>query len=194
MRFMKLVFATNNKNKLYEVQKMIPSSIKLVSLQEINCQEDIEETALTLEGNARLKAIHVFENYGFSCFADDTGLEVEALNGQPGVFSARYAGEPVNAENNIDKLLKELEGKTNRKAQFRTSICLLLNNEEYYFDGICKGEITIERRGTNGFGYDPVFIPEGYACTFAEMSEIEKNKISHRGLAIKKLTEFLKSI
>lgn len=194
MRFMKLVFATNNKNKLYEVQKMIPSSIKLVSLQEINCQEDIEETALTLKGNARLKAIHVFENYGFSCFADDTGLEVEALNGQPGVFSARYAGEPVNAENNIDKLLKELEGKTNRKAQFRTSICLLLNNEEYYFDGICKGEITIERRGTNGFGYDPVFIPEGYACTFAEMSEIEKNKISHRGLAIKKLTEFLKSI
>ena len=194
MRFMKLVFATNNKNKLYEVQKMIPSSIQLVSLQDINCQEDIEETALTLKGNARLKAIHVFENYGFSCFADDTGLEVEALNGQPGVFSARYAGEPVNAENNIDKLLKELEGKTNRKAQFRTSICLLLNNEEYYFDGICKGEITIERRGTNGFGYDPVFIPEGYACTFAEMSEIEKNKISHRGLAIKKLTEFLKSI
>lgn len=191
---MKLVFATNNKNKLYEVQKMIPSSIKLVSLQEINCQEDIEETALTLEGNARLKAIHVFENYGFSCFADDTGLEVEALNGQPGVFSARYAGEPVNAENNIDKLLKELEGKTNRKAQFRTSICLLLNNEEYYFDGICKGEITIERRGTNGFGYDPVFIPEGYPCTFAEMSDIEKNKISHRGLAIQKLTEFLKSI
>lgn len=194
MRFMKLVFATNNKNKLYEVQKMITSSIQLVSLQDINCQEDIEETALTLKGNARLKAIHVFENYGFSCFADDTGLEVEALNGQPGVFSARYAGEPVNAENNIDKLLKELEGKTNRKAQFRTSICLLLNNEEYYFDGICKGEITIERRGTNGFGYDPVFIPEGYACTFAEMSEIEKNKISHRGLAIKKLTEFLKSI
>jgi XTP/dITP diphosphohydrolase len=190
---MELVFVTNNLHKLAEVQKMVPPSLKLVSLKEINCFEDIEETETTLEGNAKLKAFHVKSNYGYSCFADDTGLEVKSLGGRPGVYSARYAGEPANAENNIDKLLQELNGKTNRKAQFRTSICLLLEDKEYYFDGICKGKIISERRGTNGFGYDPVFVPEGFTTTFAEMTDEEKNKISHRGLAIQKLTNFLQN-
>ena len=190
---MELVFATNNLHKLTEVQNMVPTTIKIVSLKQINCFEDIAETETTLEGNAKLKAVHVKSNYGYSCFADDTGLEVESLDGKPGVYSARYAGEPANAKNNIDKLLLALNGKTNRKAQFRTSICLLVENKEYFFDGICKGEIILERRGTNGFGYDPVFVPEGYTTTFAEMTDEEKNKISHRGLAIQKLTNFLQN-
>ena len=192
-KIMELVFATNNLHKLTEVQNIVPTTIKIVSLKQINCFEDIVETETTLEGNAKLKAVHVKSNYGYSCFADDTGLEVESLDRKPGVYSARYAGEPANAENNIDKLLRALNGKTNRKAQFRTSICLLLEDKEYFFDGICKGEIISERRGTNGFGYDPVFVPEGYTTTFAEMTDKEKNKISHRGLAIQKLTNFLQN-
>ncbi|MAD97306.1 MAG: non-canonical purine NTP pyrophosphatase [Flavobacteriaceae bacterium] len=190
---MKLVFSTNNQNKLLEVQKMLPPEIELLSLKDIHCFDDVEETEDTLEGNAKLKANHIRDNYHVNCFSDDTGLEVEALNGRPGVYSARYAGEPANAENNIEKLLGELQGKTNRKAQFRTAICLNLNDEEFFFEGVCKGMIIDEKRGTKGFGYDPVFIPDGFDQTFAEMNEADKNRISHRGLAIQQLTDFLKS-
>lgn len=190
---MKLVFATNNLNKLKEVQEMLPESIELLSLKDIGCFEDIEETATTLEGNAKIKANHITENYQYNCFADDTGLEVEALNGDPGVYSARYAGEPVNAENNMQKLLDNLKGTSNREAQFRTSICLNLEGKQFLFDGICKGQILTERKGEKGFGYDPIFQPEGYESSFAQMSSIEKNKISHRGLAIEKLIDFLKN-
>lgn len=191
---MKLVFATNNQNKLQEVQSILPSHIDLLSLKDINCFDEIEETAETLDGNAKLKANYISRNFGVSCFSDDTGLEVEALGGRPGVYSARYAGEPVNAENNINKLLTELNGKSNRKAQFRTSICLNLGDKEYFFEGVCKGKIINEKRGKKGFGYDPIFVPDGYEQTFAEMSEIEKNKISHRGLAVAALVSFLKKV
>nr|WP_299034698.1 non-canonical purine NTP diphosphatase [uncultured Tenacibaculum sp.] len=191
---MKLVFATNNLNKLAEVQKMLPTTIELLSLKDINCFDDIEETATTLEGNAQIKANHISEKYGYNCFADDTGLEVSALNGAPGVYSARYAGEPTNAENNMQKLLKELHNQTNRDAQFRTSICLNLNGEQFLFDGVCKGKILSEKQGEQGFGYDPIFQPEGFKKSFAEMTAEEKNKISHRGLAIQQLVSFLKSI
>ncbi|MCH2032055.1 MAG: non-canonical purine NTP diphosphatase [Tenacibaculum sp.] len=190
---MKLVFATNNLNKLKEVQEMLPESIELLSLKDIGCFEDIEETATTLEGNAKIKANHITENYQYNCFADDTGLEVEALNGDPGVYSARYAGEPANAENNMQKLLDNLKVTSNREAQFRTSICLNLDGKQFLFDGICKGQILTERKGEKGFGYDPIFQPEGYESSFAQMSSIEKNKISHRGLAIEKLIDFLKN-
>lgn len=190
---MKLVFATNNLNKLKEVQEMLPESIELLSLKDIGCFEDIEETATTLEGNAKIKANNITENYQYNCFADDTGLEVEALNGDPGVYSARYAGEPANAENNMQKLLDNLKGTSNREAQFRTSICLNLEGKQFLFDGICKGQILTERKGEKGFGYDPIFQPEGYESSFAQMSSIEKNKISHRGLAIEKLIDFLKN-
>lgn len=190
---MKLVFATNNLNKLKEVQEMLPESIELLSLKDIGCFEDIEETATTLEGNAKIKANHITENYQYNCFADDTGLEVEALNGDPGVYSARYAGEPANAENNMQKLLDNLKGTSNREAQFRTSICLNLEGKQFLFDGICKGQILTERKGEKGFGYDPIFQPEGYESSFAQMSSMEKNKISHRGLAIEKLIDFLKN-
>lgn len=189
---MKLVFATNNLNKLAEVQKMLPNSIELLSLKDINCFDDIEETATTLEGNAQLKANYITEKFGLNCFADDTGLEVESLNGQPGVYSARYAGEPTDAEKNMQKLLFELKGKENRKAQFRTSICLNLNGKQFLFDGICKGKILTTKQGEKGFGYDPVFKADGYNQSFAEISFEEKNRISHRGLAIKKLVDFLK--
>ena len=191
---MKLVFATNNLNKLAEVQKMLPTTIELLSLKDINCFDDIEETATTLEGNAQIKANHISEKYGYNCFADDTGLEVSALNGGPGVYSARYAGEPTNAENNIQKLLNELHNQTNRDAQFRTSICLNLNGEQFLFDGVCKGKILSEKQGEQGFGYDPIFQPESYKKSFAEMTAEEKNKISHRGLAIQQLVSFLKSM
>ena len=191
---MKLVFATNNLNKLAEVQKMLPTTIELLSLKDINCFDDIEETATTLEGNAQIKANHISEKYGYNCFADDTGLEVTALNGAPGVYSARYAGEPTNAENNMQKLLNELHNQTNRDAQFRTSICLNLNGEQFLFDGVCKGQILPEKQGEQGFGYDPIFQPEGYKKSFAEMTAEEKNKISHRGLAIQQLVSFLKSM
>lgn len=188
---MKLVFATNNLNKLKEVQQMLPKHIQLLSLKEINCFDEIDETETTLEGNAKLKADYITQKFGYNCFADDTGLEVIALNGEPGVYSARYAGKPVNSKRNMEKLLSALENENNRDAQFRTAICLNLNNEQYLFEGICKGEILTTKKGEEGFGYDPVFQPEGYHLSFAEMSSEEKNKISHRGLAIRKLVEFL---
>ena len=191
---MQLVFATNNAGKLAEVQQMLPKTIQLLSLKDINCFDDIEETATTLEGNAQIKANYITEKYGYNCFADDTGLEVEVLNNEPGVYSARYAGEPANAENNMQKLLQELETKSNRDAQFRTSICLNLNGEQFLFDGICKGEILTQKHGEKGFGYDPVFKPENHEVSFAQMTAEEKNKISHRGLAIQKLVSFLSQL
>ncbi len=191
---MKLVFATNNLNKLAEVKKMLPKNIELLSLKDINCFDDIEETAITLDGNAKIKANHVTNKFNFNCFADDTGLEVESLNGAPGVYSARYAGEPSNSENNMQKLLTALNGKENRTAQFRTSICLNLNGKQFLFNGVCKGTILTKKHGEKGFGYDPIFQPQEFKQSFAEMSSEEKNTISHRGLAIKKLVEFLKSI
>ena len=188
---MKLVFATNNLNKLKEVQKMLPNFIELLSLKDINCFDEIEETATTLEGNAKIKANYISKKFGYNCFADDTGLEVEAINGEPGVYSARYAGEPANSENNMVKLLDALKKETNKKAHFRTSICLNLNDEQFLFDGICQGTILDKKHGETGFGYDPIFKPEGFNQSFAEMSSEEKNKISHRGLAIQKLVAFL---
>ncbi len=188
---MKLVFATNNLNKLAEVQKMLPKSIELLSLKDINCFDEIDETETTLDGNAKLKADYITHKFGYNCFADDTGLEVESLEGKPGVYSARFAGEPANSENNMQKLLSELQAKENRKAQFRTAVALNLNDEKFLFEGICKGYILTEKQGKKGFGYDPVFKPEGYNLSFAEMSFEEKNKISHRGIAIQKLVAFL---
>lgn len=187
------IFATNNKHKLSEIQSLAENSFELKSLADMNCFEDIPETADTLEGNALLKAEFVYNRFGKSCFADDTGLEVEALNGQPGVYSARYAGNNHDFEANIDKLLVELAGKTNRKARFRTVIALIINNKALYFEGIVDGVITTERKGEKGFGYDPVFLPEGFDKTFAEMTLDEKNAISHRARAVSKLVEYLKS-
>jgi XTP/dITP diphosphohydrolase len=188
---MTLVFATNNAHKLKEVQEMLPNSIQLVSLKDINCEDDIEETATTLEGNAALKADFITQKYGMNCFADDTGLEVAALQGKPGIYSARYAGEPSNAENNMQQLLHEMDGFTDRNAQFRTVICLNLDGNQYYFEGICKGTILTKKQGTQGFGYDPIFQPNGFEKSFAEMDPGDKNRISHRGLAIEKLVAFL---
>jgi len=188
---MKIVFATNNLNKLTEVQKMLPESIQLLTLKDINCFDDIDETETTLEGNAKLKANYITEHFGFSCFADDTGLEVDSLHGEPGVYSARYAGQENDSEKNMQKLLSELKNTSNRNAQFRTAVVLNLNNEQFVFEGICKGTILTEKSGEKGFGYDPVFKPEGYTTSFAEMTSEEKNAISHRGIAIRKLVEFL---
>lgn len=190
-KLMKLVFATNNLNKLKEVQEMLPNSIQLLSLKDINCFDEVEETETTLEGNAKLKADYITKKFGYHCFADDTGLEVESLNGKPGVYSARYAGEPANAENNMLKLLTALKNKENRKAQFRTAICLNLDGKQFIFEGVCKGEILTEKQGNKGFGYDPIFKPQGFTESFAQMNSNDKNKISHRGLAIKQLVEFL---
>lgn len=190
----KLVFATNNAHKLEEVAAILGEQIELLSLNDINCHTDIAETAETLEGNAWLKASFIYKNYGLDCFADDTGLEVETLNGAPGIYSARYAGdEGHNSQANMLKLLQELEGKENRKAQFRTAISLIINGKEYLFEGIIKGEIIKEKRGDSGFGYDPIFKPQGYEKTFAELGNDIKNKISHRALAVNKLCEFLRS-
>ena len=191
---MKLVFATNNLHKLKEVQEMLSNSIEVLSLKDIGCFEDIEETESTLEGNAKLKADYITEKYGFDCFADDTGLEVEALDGKPGVYSARYAGEHGNAEKNMEKLLNELQNKSNRKAKFRTIIALNLTNKQYLFEGICDGEILNEKTGVKGFGYDPIFKPRNASCSFAEMNSEEKNIISHRGIAIQELVQFLNSL
>ena len=177
---MQLVFASNNKNKIIEIQSMLPKSIQILSLGDIGCAEEIPETADTIEGNAILKANYITSNYGYDCFADDTGLEVDALNGEPGVFSARYAGEQRNAEDNMDKLLLNLTGKTNRNSQFKTVITLNLNAKQYLFTGIARGEITLEKKGSHGFGYDPIFQPENYQETFAELPLETKNKISHR--------------
>lgn len=188
---MKLVFASNNKNKIQEIQALVPSVIQIVSLEEIGCTEDIPETADTIEGNAILKANYVTEKYGYDCFADDTGLEVEALNGAPGVYSARYAGEQKDANDNMDKLLSELKDKTNRKANFKTVIALNLNGNQNLFTGIINGKIIEEKIGTNGFGYDPIFVAEGFDKTFAELTMEEKSTISHRGIAVKELILFL---
>ena len=183
----KFVFATNNAHKLEEVTAILGDKIELLSMKDIHCHADIPETADTLEGNALLKARYIFENYNMDCFADDTGLEVEALNGAPGVYSARYAGDAHNSEANMRKLLQDMEGIENRKAQFRTVFALIINGKEHLFEGIVKGEITKHRCGSSGFGYDPVFIPEGYTQTYAEMGNTLKNKISHRAVATDKL-------
>ena len=189
---MKLVFATNNKHKLDEVRKITSRHpVEIVSLAEINCFDDIPETADTLEGNALQKAHYIQEKFGLNCFADDTGLEVEALNNAPGVYSARYAGPGHDSEANMKKLLHEMEGKENRKARFRTVIALVWNGKTYTFDGIVNGTITTTKRGENGFGYDPIFIPEGYEQTFAELGNDIKYQISHRAKAVEKLDEFL---
>lgn len=189
---MKLVFATNNKHKLEEVRSILGDRVEVLSLNDINCHDDIPETAETLQGNALIKARYIYNKYGIDCFADDTGLEVDALNGEPGVYSARYAGEQHCSEDNMNKLLQNLTGKTNRNAQFRTVIALIINGEETLFDGIVKGTISKEKTGDSGFGYDPIFIPEGHTESFAQMDSKQKNKISHRYRAVVKLCDYLK--
>ncbi|WP_293733169.1 non-canonical purine NTP diphosphatase [uncultured Parabacteroides sp.] len=188
---MKLVFATNNQHKLDEVRKITAGNTEIVSLSDINCHEEIPETADTLEGNALQKARYIKEHFGYDCFADDTGLEVEALHNAPGVYSARYAGPGHDSEANMNKLLHEMEGKENRKARFRTVIALILEGKEYLFEGVVNGTIIKEKKGGSGFGYDPIFMPDTYAQTFAEMGNDIKNRISHRAEAVKKLTAFL---
>lgn len=188
----KLVFATNNAHKLEEIRAILGEKVEILSLKDIHCDTDIPETADTLEGNAALKAEFIYKHYGLDCFADDTGLEVEALGGAPGVYSARYAdGEGHDSEANMKKLLKELSGETDRKAQFRTAICLIEGGEEHLFEGVVKGEIIEEKRGNSGFGYDPVFVPEGFSQTFAELGAEIKNQISHRARAVQRLCEYL---
>lgn len=188
-----LIFATNNKHKIEEASHILHNQYSIVSLQEMGFIGDIPETASTLEGNASLKAWHVHNLYGRNCFADDTGLEVEALNGEPGVYSARYAGNAHNFELNVIKLLQNLLGITNRQAQFRTVISLIIDEKEHLFEGIIRGTIIRERKGTHGFGYDPVFMPEGYNITMAEMHPGIKNKISHRALALQQMADFIYS-
>ncbi len=199
---MELVFATGNKNKVNEIRQLIPETIKLLSLSDINCFEEIPETHPTIEGNASQKAFYVFKKYKYNCFADDTGLEVEALNGHPGVLSARYAGENKNADDNMNKILSEMKGITNRKASFKTVISLVINGKEIQFEGVINGTILDKKQGSNGFGYDPIFVPEQTPLSFfqgegqlkrsfAEMNLSEKNKISHRALAVNKLVEYL---
>ena len=190
----KLVFATNNPHKLKELQAILGDEFELLGLKDIGCTEEIPEEQSTLEGNARQKAFYVYEKYGYSCFADDTGLEVEALNYEPGVFSARYAGEEKNPQANMDKLLGKMAKINNRKARFRTVISLVINGDEMQFEGIVEGEITRQKRGDSGFGYDPVFLPKGFTKTFAEMDLEQKNKISHRGRAVQKLVGHLKTV
>ncbi|MDA3817647.1 MAG: non-canonical purine NTP diphosphatase [Prolixibacteraceae bacterium] len=188
---MKLVFATNNKHKLTEVQKILGSHFEILSLAEIGCNEDIPETAETLEGNALQKAHFVYGRYGYNCFADDTGLEVEALNMAPGVYSARYAGPQRDSNDNMQKLISVMDKINNRKARFKTVIALIIDGKEWLFEGIVDGEILKDPRGKQGFGYDPVFKPEGYDQSFAEMDLSLKNTISHRGRATAKLIDFL---
>ncbi len=184
---MQLIFATNNHNKLEEVRHRL-SQYQVLSMKDIQCFDEIAETGSTFEENALIKAKHIYSRYGYSCFADDSGLEVEALNGEPGVYSARYSGEHNNAEANITKLLDKLKGISNRKAKFITVICLLLEGKEYFFRGEIHGSITTEKQGSGGFGYDPIFLPDGYTTTFAEMTMDEKSKVSHRAIAIEKMT------
>ncbi len=189
-----IVFATNNEHKLSEVASMLGNSYKVLGLKDIGCDEEIPETADTLEGNALIKAKYVYEKYGKNCFSDDTGLEVEALDNAPGVYSARYAGVDKDAEANMTKLLSELNGKSNRIAQFRTAVALIIDGEEMLFEGKVEGKIIEEKRGGKGFGYDPIFIPDGYEKTFAELPSEVKNSISHRGRAVQKLIKYLESI
>lgn len=189
-----LVFATNNAHKLQEVAAKIEGQIKLLSLNDINCTDDIAETGKTFRENASIKSHYIYNKYKLDCFGDDSGLEIDALNGDPGVYSARYAGEHGNHEANINKVLTSLQKVTDRKARFRTVISLIWNGEEHFFEGAIEGTIGHERSGTEGFGYDPIFQPDGYNITFAEMSLDEKNKISHRAIAMEKLIEFLNSV
>ena len=191
---MQIVFATNNINKIKEVQALLPKSIQIISLESIGCLEDIPETADTIEGNAIQKANYITKKYGYDCFADDTGLEVEALNGEPGVFSARYAGGQRNANDNMNLLLEKLQNQTNRKAQFLTVIALNLKGKQHLFTGIAAGEITLEKIGNQGFGYDPIFRPKGFSETFAQLSLAQKGQISHRGKATQALIAFLESL
>lgn len=188
---MQLVFASNNQNKIKEIRLLLPKDIALLSLEDIGCFDEIPETSLTIEGNAIQKADYVTQNYGYNCFADDTGLEVDALNGAPGVYSARYAGNQKDSNDNICKLLENLANTTNKKANFKTVICLNWNGQQHLFTGIIHGQIVEEKKGSNGFGYDPIFVPDGYTQTFAELSLEEKATISHRGLAVKQLVDFL---
>lgn len=190
---MKLVIASNNSHKIDEIRSIIDKNITLLNLSEIGCYDEIEESGTTLEDNAQLKSSYVFNKYGYNCFADDTGLEVNALNGEPGVHSARYSGEDRSSEKNIDKLLANLALESNRSAQFRTVISLNINNNMYLFEGVVKGRISEERKGVNGFGYDSVFIPDGYDKSFAELDSQIKNSISHRSIAVNKLVNFLNS-
>ena len=189
---MELIFATHNQHKTEEAREIAASFIQIKNLKDIGCFEEIPETADTLSGNALQKAHYVQEHFHVNCFADDTGLEVEALDGRPGVYSARYAGEHCSYQDNVDKLLREMKGKTNRRACFKTVIALILDGKEYLFEGHVDGQIIENQRGMSGFGYDPVFLPDGFDRTFAEMSEEEKNSISHRGRAIRKMMDFLK--
>ena len=191
---MKIVFATNNPNKLKEIQSLIPKEIEIISLNEIGYNEDIPETGDTLEANAFQKAHYIKDNFNYDCFADDTGLEIDELNGSPGVYSARYAGPERNANANMNKVLNELKGKKNRKAQFRTAIALILKGEEHLFEGKVEGYISKDKQGNEGFGYDPIFIPENDIRSFAQMSMQEKGAISHRGRAVKKLVAYLKNL
>lgn len=188
---MKLVFSSNNKNKILELQSQVGNQFKIVSLEDIGCFIDIPETAETIEGNAILKANYVTEHYGLPCFADDTGLEIEVLNNEPGVYSARYAGEQKNANDNMNMVLEKLHQQTNRSARFKTIIALNINNEQYLFEGIVNGAIRNEKTGNEGFGYDPIFQPNGFDTTFAEMTIEQKTIISHRGIAVQKLLNFL---
>ena len=188
---MQLVFASNNSNKIAEIQALVPKSIEILSLKDIGCTEEIPETAETIEGNAILKANYVTKKYGFNCFSDDSGLEIDFLNGAPGVFSARFAGEQKNDKDNIIKVLRELDGVKNRKAQFKTVIALNLNCQQNLFTGIIKGTITETEKGNQGFGYDPIFLPINYTNTFAELNQSEKSAISHRGQAVAQLLDFL---
>lgn len=189
-----LVFATANQNKVKEIQALMPDTIKLLGLNDIHCREEIPETQPTIEGNAAQKAFYVYEKYHHNCFADDTGLEIEALDNRPGVMSARYAGDAKNAADNIHKVLQELEGNSNRSARFKTVISLVMDGEEMQFEGVVEGTISKEKRGDKGFGYDPIFVPNGSERTFAEMELTEKNKISHRALAVNKLVAYLKGL
>lgn len=191
---MKLVFATHNLNKAKEIQSLLPANFQILTLTAINCHEEIPETSESLEGNSLLKAQFVNDHFNLNCFADDTGLEIQALNGRPGVFSARYAGEEKSTEKNIDLVLFELKNEENRKAQFRTVITLILNDKTILFEGVVKGTISKEKKGSDGFGYDPIFTPEGQTRTFAEMTMEEKNIQSHRARAFEKMISFLSSI
>lgn len=190
---MELLFATNNLHKLAELKKITGKNIHLKSLADIKCKEEIPETGNTLEANASQKSFYIFNKYNINCFSDDTGLEIEALNNEPGVYSARYAGEDKDAVKNMQKVLKKMKGISNRKARFRTVISLIIDKKEYLFEGIVNGKIEESPSGMKGFGYDPIFTPDGYTCTFAEMELSEKNKISHRARAVQKLVDFLSS-
>jgi len=189
-----LLFASANPHKISELRKILPGHIRLLSLIDLQHLKELEETQSTFEGNARQKSTFIHKKYGKNCFADDSGLEVEVLNGAPGVYSARFAGEEKNDANNVNKLLQVLEGEANRKANFRTVICLMRNGEAFFFEGVVYGQIAMENRGKSGFGYDPIFIPDGFDKTFAEMASEEKNSISHRALAVGKLVDFLTKI